>query len=266
MMDNAIYFLKRQIGKYPFLKKIRGLITGDWKNICAKPTKKSNYECEVDFWDSWLSKQWKKLSSKGAWEKIFPRELLSLLENHKGKVRLLEVGSGPVSMLAWAADQNLCEIVAIDPLAAAYDKIMGKQRYVFPIKPIVGFGEKISKLFPDNSFDMVYSSNALDHVKYPEKCFKNIYNVVKKNGFIILEGYINEGTLEQWEGLHRHDLLPVKGVLLSIDKKGKSTELTKNLNLECVCQKVIKARDRAFDTPFVRNNNDNWYTVVYKKL
>ena len=76
-------------------------------------------------------------------------------------MRLLEIGSGPVSLLAFGVEQGLFEVTAVDPLASVYDEILSKYGISYPIKPRTGYAERLVKSFGKDSFDIVYSSNSL---------------------------------------------------------------------------------------------------------
>ena len=39
--------------------------------------------------------------------------------------------------------------------------------------------------FEDNSFDLIFSSNLLEHLPNPDKCIKECKRLIKPNGFII---------------------------------------------------------------------------------
>lgn len=48
---------------------------------------------------------------------------------------------------------------------------------------------------PDNSKDSIVSTQMLEHVKFPEKCVREMYRVLKKNGHVLV-------TAPQWNELH----------------------------------------------------------------
>lgn len=48
---------------------------------------------------------------------------------------------------------------------------------------------------PDESKDSVLSTQMLEHVKYPEKCVREMYRVLKKGGYAVI-------TAPQWNELH----------------------------------------------------------------
>ena len=133
---------------YCLLKKCNSMIHG----AISFP----EYKGEIGFWENWIPKTWKQISKKESWEKIFPKALAEHINDFRkvnnNTVRILEVGSGPASLLAWSVHKNLCEIVAVDPLAKEYKRILDKYNYIYPIKPIVGKGESLLKLFKENYF------------------------------------------------------------------------------------------------------------------
>lgn len=91
--------------------------------------------------------------------------------------KVLDVGCGISSVLHFIKGDRF----GIDPLADKYHKIY---QYPSGIKVTNGSGEKIP--FPDNYFDVVFSSNALDHCVSPKKTIDGIYRVLKSSGYFIL--------------------------------------------------------------------------------
>ncbi|MFA5008207.1 MAG: methyltransferase domain-containing protein [Candidatus Omnitrophota bacterium] len=242
--------------------------------ICCRLVKKflkvPDYTEEIIHWKSWLPKYWEEVSCPEAQERIFSKPLLNLInrlqDSGKVNLKLLEIGSGPASLLAWGVKANLFQVVAIDALADIYEEIMRGHNYSYVIKPIKGCGEKLFKIVDTESFDIAYSSNALDHVRFPQKCLKNMFKAVKRGGYVCLEGYVNEGFLRSFWGLHQHNLKPINGHLFCADKNRKMVNLTKRIKQKCVCQEIVKAVERANGTPFVRNNDDRWFTIIFQKI
>jgi len=218
---------------------------------------------EVYYWDNALSlgheydEQILRLLDPNKRIGAFPPKLLDFINELKkhasSRVKVLEVGSGPVSTLGWGVEANIIEVVAIDPLAKQYSKIMKTKTYSYPINPIVGQGEKVGELFSGESFDVIYSRNALDHSSSPAQCINSMFKVLKEGGLVYLEGFVNVGTHEDWKGLHQHNLIPENGNLVRYDKKGSATNLTNTVKLKIIYQN--KEKYAAGD----------WYEVVFKK-
>ena len=186
---------------------------------------------------------------------VFDEPIQNLNETIKNqKLKLLEVGSGPTSNLAWGVDQGLFEITAVDPLANSYNELMKQHNYVFTIKPMEGVGEELLNLFGEETFHIIFSQNAIDHAVSPQKCILNMYSVLKEGGILYLCGNVKEGTNNGWYGLHQHDLIPIKDQLYHFDRNGNSRNLTENLKLKSIfCNKTG-------DSP------GDWYTIIFEKI
>lgn len=112
---------------------------------------------------------------------------------------VLDVGSGVVSILHGMPDIHL---VAVDMLATEYKTIFDYGVHgVIPPLPIPG-----ESLSGDDVFDVVHISNALDHTTDPQKVFNNMVRALKPGGFIIVQGFENEATHENYQGMHQHNL------------------------------------------------------------
>ncbi len=231
---------------------------------------------EYRWWDEYL-RTGPAICDPELQRKAFPRQLLSIVERLRtqgvGAIRVLEIGSGPVSLLAWGVQQNLFDLTAVDPLAIEYQKLLAKYGIDYPVKPIEGYAENLLSILPEKSFQIVYSSNALDHVVSPRKCLENIYSVVAPGGFVCLEGFCREGTNANWVGLHQHDLLVENGQLLHFNKHGDRTILTENIELKCIYEKIMPFADRSIDSfghestvPGVVSDWHfrDWYTIVFR--
>jgi SAM-dependent methyltransferase len=231
---------------------------------------------EIQWWDEYLRSR-PAICDLVLQQKAFPPQLLCIGEQLKAQgtdgVRLLEVGSGPVSLLAWGVQKHLFDLKAVDPLAAEYQQLLGKYGFDYPVKPIKGYAENLLAIFPERSFDVAYSSNALDHVLSPRKCIENICSVVKPGGFICLEGFCREGTNAKWVGLHQHDLLVENGHLLHFNKRGDRAVLTENMRLKCTHENIMPFADRTIESfgyestvPGVVSDwhYRDWYTIVFR--
>jgi SAM-dependent methyltransferase len=168
-------------------------------------------------------------------ENIFPPGLLSIVrkyEAQKVRPRVIELGPGPLSDLAWGVEAGLIEVVAIDPLADEYNKILNKRRIFFPIRAVQGTGEDL--LQPDNSFDIAYLRNSLDHTSDPRKCLWNLVKALKIKGYLYIHGNVREGSRVGWTGLHQHDLVLEENCLMLYDRKGDNIDLTDGLGLKTI--------------------------------
>lgn len=214
---------------------------------------------EIAYWESalaegrrdpWMDEAINPLTRRSQ----FPELLIPcVLEMRKpnGSVRVLDVGCGPLSPLAWGAEQGLFELTAIDPLARDYVDLLERYGIEYPVKPVKLRGEKLLKHFPASSFDIVYSRNALDHAANVSRCIDQIHGVLKSGGFFFLEGLVCEGTHNRWRGLHDHDLVIMGGQLMHFDRVGRPTRLAASFT--CVYQDQKSAEP------------GGWFRILFRK-
>ncbi|MBS7250442.1 MAG: class I SAM-dependent methyltransferase [Candidatus Freyarchaeota archaeon] len=147
------------------------------------------------FWiikNRYINKYYAELAFQVEWAKTFKRnkdKVLACWKEYRSlddilkickfteKTRILDVGCGISTVLHYI----LGERYGIDPLADYYHKIY---KYPEGITVMKGFGENIP--FPDNFFDVVFCSNALDHVSNPVKTVSEIHRVLKNSGLFVL--------------------------------------------------------------------------------
>lgn len=108
-----------------------------------------------------------------------------------------DVGSGVVSIL-----NGLVPVTSIDPLGELYQLLFDYRAN--KLKPPVPYpAEEIPFV---NQFDIVHCSNAIDHTQNPIIAYKTMMNAVKPKGYLIVQGFENEGTHENWQGFHQNDI------------------------------------------------------------
>lgn len=238
-----------------------------------------SYQDEIEYWDDYLSTTEPLLFDEEIKQKAFPiymREIASGFREAYGSIpQVLEIGSGPVSILASGVEKKEIEVSAIDPLAEIYSDLLKKYEIVYPVRPILGHSENIGKHFPPSTFDIVYSSNALDHALSPGLCLREIVCVTKLGGYVYLEGFTNEGSNGNWHGLHQHDLYLDDDHLMHKTKSGRIANLTLGLGLKCLMAETCQFKDReilsfGYEIPkkIKPENNWNfrdWYTIVFQK-
>ena len=126
------------------------------------------------------------------WRK--PKEQIELLDrflkkqdNLRGK-KLLEIGSGFGIFNVIARKEYGIDAWGIEPSSDDFDDAFIISQKILrdndlTINTIVNaHGENLP--FPDNSFDIVYSTNVLEHTKDPEKVIREAIRVCKRGGII----------------------------------------------------------------------------------
>ena len=129
-----------------------------------------------------LIERYSKLTNRRGLGKEFNSRCLSLAGNLNG-TRILDVGCGYGELLEEIAHHFDCELYGVDFVNIRIDEIKEKLKGRATIKNS-DIQEDIP--FPDNYFDVVFSTETLEHLKEPDKCIKEVRRVVKKNGKIVL--------------------------------------------------------------------------------
>ena len=163
---------------------------------------------EMEFWDDWFR-------TKGSiWPEEYKRRLDPLqplswyhrdfIDHLPGdRVRILDVGSGPLTVLGKTHPSKDLIIVATDALAHKYDDLLSKYGIDPPVRTISANAEVLTRVFPENSFDLVYAQNSLDHSYDPLEAIRQMIGVAKEGRFIVLDHVENEAENEHYRGLHQ---------------------------------------------------------------
>jgi SAM-dependent methyltransferase len=223
------------------------------------------FEAELGFWDRELSLGGEY--AEGVRNRLDPERMhlsyptyflkyVDALEKiHGSPVSVLDLGSGPLSMLALGARQGRYRLTSADPLAEDYLRLLDKHGHTPPWPLVKCFGERLLECFAPSSFHCVWSHNALDHTRDPVLVFRNMVAVLRPGGYLIVQAWCREGTAAGWTGLHQHDLILAETGRLLLGSRDSSSPvcLSEGLPLE-----VIESSD-AVDRPRV------WIRVVYRK-
>jgi SAM-dependent methyltransferase len=158
---------------------------------------------ELAFWERWFA-------TRGSdWPEEFKRrlrddtEISGLVAPSHDATRVLEVGSGPLTLLGKNCKGKRVDITATDPLANFYLD-MATRHGIVPLIPVQqAFAEDLSQYFQPESFDVVYCANALDHSFDPVRGIEEMLIVLRPGGRIVLEHAANEAEHENYTGFHQ---------------------------------------------------------------
>ena len=151
-----------------------------------------------------------------------------------------DVGSGVVSIL-----NGLVPVIPIDPLGELYQFVFDYKAHKLT-HPLPYPAEEMPVI---NHFDIVHCSNAIDHTQRPLLAYESMMRAVKPGGYIIIQGFENEGTHENWQGFHQHDIY---------------------VNMEALCIKNQMGDMRVIDNDsahleFVEFEGKRWYIWIKQK-
>ena len=177
-----------------------GLLKGNWAG--ALPG-------ELGFWEwalrdggrNWNPTEWRNCTNPDF--ELQP-ELRELIPAETGAVvRILDVGSGPLTRVGkkWAGRE--VRVVPVDPLADQYNALFARISLRPLVPPLPCDGEKLLEKFEPNFFDLAYASNSLDHSYDPVAAIGQMLAVVKPQHYLYLWHAANEGLRERYTGLHQ---------------------------------------------------------------
>ena len=163
---------------------------------------------ETEFWLRWLS-------SRGApWTEDFAQRTdpATPLQPHiaaylqgppRDGVRVLDVGSGPLTVLGKHWEGHRLDITAVDPLAERYAELYERTGIHPTVIPVAGQAEHVSEQFEHGSFDLVYAQNCIDHGYDPMRSIEEMLTLVKPGSMLLLEHAIDEGEFMEYAGPHQ---------------------------------------------------------------
>lgn len=191
---------------------------------------------EVEFWDKWFR------TRGGQWpedylRRIDPRQRLpDLIEKalvDKGvergsAIRILDLGSGPLTAVGSRSDRYSVEVVAIDPLADAYNLLIRKHGIAAPLLPQQGEAERLDCLFPPETFDLVWVCNSLDHSYDPVLGIFQAFKTLKTGGTMLIVFHPNEADVGNYQGLHNWNF-DVRAGKFIIESRGRLIDMSEVL-------------------------------------
>lgn len=98
------------------------------------------------------------------------------------------------------------DLVAVDPLAAFYDRMLNELGQSSYVRTTFGMVELLDDIFPPASFDLAYMRNALDHSYDPVVGIKQLLNMVPVGGRVFLAHIRNEAEHAQHTGFHQWNM------------------------------------------------------------
>ena len=166
---------------------------------------------EVDFWFAWLTgapgtEEWAS-DRESRFDPATPiRDPLVRAELERiaaDEISIVDVGAGPVTALGFSHPGKKLSIVAVDPLADEYDRLLRDAGLRPPVRTRRVAGEELLEHFGSQKFDLAYASNALDHSADPFRIISNMVAVVRPSGVVLLRHKRNEADNARYGGLHQ---------------------------------------------------------------
>jgi SAM-dependent methyltransferase len=124
-------------------------------------------------------------------------------ELEKKKIRVIDVGSGPITHIGRVHPFLSIEVVATDFLASRYNRILSAHKIIAPVATQFADAEKLTELFSENSFDLAVANNSLDHCASPLTAIDEMIKVVSPDCSVFLRHRENEAVRAKYRGLHQ---------------------------------------------------------------
>jgi SAM-dependent methyltransferase len=176
---------------------------------------------EVGFWDEYLSSRGKSCNAVDEFKfrtdpdsefQPWLREWMNCPEG--SRVRVLDVGAGPLTWVGKKWPGRELAIDAIDPLAESYAGIMRRHNIHPPVPTKPGDGEDAAKMFGGNVFDLAFARNCLDHSYDAIQAVRSMIEATKPGGVIFLWHNQDEAEHLNYQGLHQWNFRLQQGELL----------------------------------------------------
>ena len=187
---------------------------------------------ELDFWRNVLTGKSKYSDGFFAYRLDFNRPLAEgpvkevLMELDHGGLKMLDVGSGPITTLCQGGLKGSPTICACDPLAAKYRELLNELGIDHPVKPRTCSAERLCRQYGEEAFHFIYCRNALDHSEDPVAGIKEMMKICKKGGAILIEGKINEAISENWKGMHQWNFSVLEGEFIIQGRDHKTVKVS----------------------------------------
>jgi SAM-dependent methyltransferase len=84
-----------------------------------------------------------------------------------------------------------------------HSKILEQNKLTPPVTTNFARAEKLSEVYPANTFDFIWCNNALDHSFDPVYAISEMIHVAKIGGTVVLSHNENEAVNENYDGFHQ---------------------------------------------------------------
>lgn len=138
--------------------------------------------------------------------------------------RILVVGSGPTSDIGYKSwsDAELT-LVLTDPLAYSYRTLWKKHDLYPPADILPLMSEELNQFFNSDTFDFVYSVNAMDHAHSPLDSLHSMLSVARPCRWVVVELWENEAVSQKGWGMHQWNFNMDSSGAASLTQWGDST-------------------------------------------
>lgn len=179
---------------------------------------------EVAFWEGWFDRSDANVAERLDPHVTDPAVLSCLSRIDREQVSIIDVGAGPLSTLGTQAPDKQLSLVAVDPLAADYARLLEERGITPLVQTQFGSGEDLLEQFELERFDIAFAENTLDHTEHPLTIIENMFALVRKGGFVVLIHNENEAENAAYADLHQWNFQERDGACI-IWRPGRQLDL-----------------------------------------
>lgn len=174
---------------------------------------------ELAFWERWFvskGSEWPdEYRSRINPETPIAGEHRKILESlGLSLVKILDVGSGPLSVIGRTHPSIQIDLLPVDPLADGYRGMLERHGIPMILAPQAVAAEKLSEAFGNRTFDWVHAQNCIDHSADACQAIRQMIAVCAPGGIVTLLHEENEAEREGWRGFHRWNFAWTQGDML----------------------------------------------------
>jgi SAM-dependent methyltransferase len=182
--------------------------------------RRSALRAEVAYWEDWVATRGGRWADEydsrldpaaEVWDPVL-RDVLREIPHEE--ISILDVGAGPASTVGCRFPGKRLSVVAVDPLADSYARVLAQSGVVPPVPTERLEGERLIERFGRERFDVAYARNALDHAVDPTVIIEQMFGVVTVGGYVVLRHVRNEGVRQAYGQLHQWNFEERDGQLI----------------------------------------------------
>jgi SAM-dependent methyltransferase len=141
-----------------------------------------------------------------------------------GVVRILDVGSGPVTWIGKRWPPHRVELTAIDALADEWQRLLETHGMLAPVPAIRCEGERLSDVLPANHFDLAMARYSLDESHDPLTVLRQMIAAVRHGGAVLISSRVRAADSEHHWGLQHWNLAVEEG-RFTLEGNGRTIDL-----------------------------------------
>jgi SAM-dependent methyltransferase len=119
------------------------------------------------------------------------------------RLRLLDVGAGPATIVGHRLEGVALAVTATDPLAPLYAALLERHGQRAPVPTRFAVAEDLRLFLAERDFDLVHCRNALDHSFDPLRGIVEMLAMTRPGGRVLLRHIRNEAERENYGGFHQ---------------------------------------------------------------